>query len=917
MRFSPGHVFSSLASRLVGLTIVVGLLAGSLVGIVALQQTRSVMRDEILRRSLATADLASALTAEYFAQTEADARELAARPGVQHAMASSDFSQVNVDLERWLPEHPQVQGVAAFDVNGNAVAAARPDSLTRPVRADSDWLIYVSRTNQPVLGGPGIGQVRGTPRIPYAVPLDDGDGNFRAVLMVSISLDNLSNTLHQANVGENARISLIDVERNVVLASVDPSRLLQPSARSSAAAHLLAGERGALETQATDSEAQLAAFEPVRGGPWGIVIEQPSTDAFASLQDLSRTLLELVVVAVGLSVIAGVLMAVHISRPLRTLRAATNAMADGHLGLRTGIGRSDEIGQLARSFDHMATSLERQHRERLVAEAALHASEARYRDLVELSPVPIAVHADGRYVYANPAAARLLGVASPDGLVGLPVAQTLPPGERALLGGAAVPSDGLPVEQKLLRLDGQLIDTELVGLAIEYQGQPATQIVLRDVTDQKRVQAALAHQANHDGLTGLPNRVLLHSRLQEAIDIGESFGLCILDLDGFKEINDTLGHDAGDVLLREVARRLSRGMRPGDLVARLGGDEFALLLHNVEVSVAVRTAEQLGLQLAHGFEINGQRLDIRASVGIAMHPTHGQDPATLLRRADMAMYVAKRAHARCTVFAPELDRDSAERLTLLSDLRAAIDTDQLVLYYQPKQDLRRGLVTGAEALVRWQRPGKGLIAPDKFIPLAEQTGLIGPLTDWVMHAAVRQACIWQRRYPDMRVAINLSMRNLQDPTLADTIAGLLEQWPARLDVEITESALMADPERALATLSALSDLGVRIAIDDFGTGYSSLAYLKRLPVDVLKIDRSFVRDLQTFTNDRIIVRSTIDLAHNLGLRVVAEGVEDSIAAEVLRQFGCDEIQGYHLSRPVPASDFERWLASWSQAALVA
>jgi len=810
-----------------------------------------------------------------------------------------------------------VQGVAAFDVNGNVVAAARPESLSRPVRADSDWLIYVSRTNLPVLGGPGIGQVRGTPRIPYGVPLDDTDGKLRAVLLASISLDGLSATLQQANVGENARISLIDLERNMVLASIDHAQVLQPTARTSAIAHLLAGERGALETQADDNQAQLAAFEPVRGAPWGVIIEQPSTDAFASLQDLSRTLLELVVIAVALSVIAGVLMALHIARPLRTLRAATNAMADGRLGLRTGISRSDEIGQLARSFDHMATSLERQHRERVVAEAALHASEARYRDLVELSPVPIAVHADGRYVYANPAAARLLGVASPDGLVGLPVAQTLLPGEHAWLESAAHTGDGSPVEQKLLRLDGQVIDTEIVGLAIEYQGQPATQIVLRDVTDQRRVQAALAHQANHDALTSLPNRVMLHRRLQEAIEIGESFALCILDLDGFKEINDTLGHDAGDVLLREVARRLSRGIRPGDLVARLGGDEFALLLHTVEASVASRVAEQMSGQLAHGFEVNGQRLDVRASVGIAMHPSHGQDPATLLRRADMAMYVAKRTHARCVLFAPELDQDSAERLTLLSDLREAIETDQLVLYYQPKQDLRRGIVTGAEALVRWQRPGQGLIAPDKFIPLAEQTGLIGPLTEWVMRAAVRQAYLWQRRYPDMRVAVNLSMRNLQDPTLARTIAALLEQWPAQLDVEITESALMADPERALATLSALSDVGVRIAIDDFGTGYSSLAYLKRLPVDVLKIDRSFVRDLHTHTNDRIIVRSTIDLAHNLGLRVVAEGVEDSVAAEVLRQFGCDEIQGYHLSRPVPAGEFEQWLANWSRPALAA
>ena len=908
-----------LAWRLIGLIVLVGLLAGSLVGVVALEQTRAAMRNEILQRGLATADLASALTAEYFAETEADARELASRPGVQRAIASGDFAEINVDLQRWLAEHPHAQGVAVVDFRGKTLADgyAEHSSIGRTVPPDRDWLINVSRTNMPVLGGAGQGLVSGTPRIPYGVPLDDPQGNLREALLVSISLDALSVTFQQANVSENAEISLVDLDRNLVLANNDNASLLQPPPQTPAFAHLSAGERGTIEAPTTDDAPALAAFEPVRGGPWGILVEQPAAAAFASLQDLSHTLLELVAVAVALAVIAGVLLAVHITRPLRTLRAAANAMGEGELGLRTGITRSDEIGAVARSFDHMARSLESQHLERLEAEVALHASEARYRQLVELSPVPIAVHSAGRYVYANPAAARLLGATGPADIVGLPVKQTVPADEPASLLVRNFTLEIVPVEQKLLRLDGQVIDTEIVGLSIVYQGQAATQIVLRDVTDQKRVQAALAHQANHDALTGLPNRVLLHSRLQEAIQHVEAFALCILDLDGFKEINDTLGHDAGDVLLREVARRLSNGVRPGDLVARLGGDEFALLLQNVDAAIATRVAEQLSGLLAHGFELGGQRLDVRASIGIAVHPTDGQDPATLLRRADLAMYVAKRSHATSVVFAPEQDQDSTERLTLLSELREAIETDQLVLYYQPKQDLSRGLVTGAEALVRWQRPDRGIIPPDRFIPLAEQTGLIGPLTDWVLRAAVQQAHIWQREHPEMRVAVNLSMRNLQDPDLARKIAGLLQRWPAQLDVEITESALMADPERALATLLALSDVGLRIAIDDFGTGYSSLAYLKRLPVDVLKIDRSFVRDLHTNTNDQIIVRSTIDLAHNLGLRVVAEGVEDAIAADVLREFGCDEIQGYYLSRPVPPREFEGWLNGFSTTALAA
>jgi diguanylate cyclase (GGDEF)-like protein/PAS domain S-box-containing protein len=911
------RILWSLPARLVGLIILVGLLAGSLVGIAALDQTRSALRNEILQRSLAAADLAAALTGEYFAQTEADARELAARPGVQHALEEGNYDQLTVDLERWLPEHSHAQGVAAFDFNGNSVANGAPTSTKTTVRADTDWLIYVSRTNQPVLGTPGRGLVSKTPRIPYGIPLDDTHGQLHKVLLVSVSLDALSRTLEHANTAPGARISLVDLERNVILADVDNSRLLQPLPRAAAVAHLLAGERGTAEAPSSDGDNALSAYVPVQGGPWGIIIEQPASAAFASLQDLSRTLVELVVLAIALAVICGVLLAVHITRPLRTLRSVTNAMADGQLAMRTGIQRGDEIGQLARSFDHMATSLERQRHERQAAQAALHASEVRYRQLVELSPVPIAVHDGERYLYANPAAARLLGASDAEKIVGMPVTRTLPRGEHASIQLLSSESDGWPVEQKLVRLDGHVIDTEIVGLAVEYQGQPATQIVVRDVTDQKRVQAALAHQANHDALTGLPNRVLLNKRLLEAIEHGQPFALCILDLDGFKEINDTLGHDAGDLLLREIAGRLTRGIRPGDLVARLGGDEFALLLHSVEGSIATRVAEQLTGLLAHGFEVGGQRLDVRASVGIALQPTHGQDPATLLRRADMAMYVAKRSQMSCVVFAPELDEDSAERLTLLSELREAIETDQLVLYFQPKQDLSRGLVTGAEALVRWQRPDKGLIPPDRFVPLAEQTGLIGPLTDWVLREAVRQAYVWQRRQPDLRVAVNLSMRNLLDPNLADKVARLLEEWPAQLDVEITESALMADPERALATLSALSDVGLRIAIDDFGTGYSSLAYLKRLPVDVLKIDRSFVRDLRANTNDRIIVRSTIDLAHNLGLRVVAEGVEDAVAAEVLREFGCDEIQGFYLSQPVPAREFEHWLADWSHATAAA
>ncbi len=423
------------------------------------------------------------------------------------------------------------------------------------------------------------------------------------------------------------------------------------------------------------------------------------------------------------------------------------------------------------------------------------------------------------------------------------------------------------------------------------------------------------HQALHDALTDLPNRTLFHDRVGQALAVAKRehipVGVMIMDLDRFKEVNDTLGHASGDELLKQAGDRLREALRESDTVARLGGDEFGVLLPKVvDSAAAVSVARKLRKALEAPFTIHGLALQMEASVGIALYPEHGEDVHSLLQRADVAMYVAKEHPGGCEVYARERDEYSPDRLTMLTELRRGIDAGELVLHYQPKADLRTGAVVGVEALVRWSHPSRGLVGPDEFIPLAQKTGVIVPLTFFVLNEALRQCRTWQLEGLNLRVGVNLSARNLLDVNLPDTVGELLAKWevpPSHLELEITESTILADPIRAMHVLSRLSGMGVRLAIDDFGTGYSSLAYLKRLPVDELKIDKSFVQGMEADENDAVIVRSTIDLGRNLGLRVVAEGVETTEAWRQLAALGCDVAQGYYLSRPVPAAELVAWL----------
>jgi diguanylate cyclase (GGDEF)-like protein len=427
--------------------------------------------------------------------------------------------------------------------------------------------------------------------------------------------------------------------------------------------------------------------------------------------------------------------------------------------------------------------------------------------------------------------------------------------------------------------------------------------------------ARAVHDALHDALTGLPNRALLADRFDQALSAANradtTVGLLLIDLDRFKEINDTFGHHYGDELLTQIGPRLRAALRDSDTVARLGGDEFAVLLPDVaDLGAAPAVAAKLRQCLEAPFHVEGIDLDVEASIGVVLSGEHGEDATTLLQRADIAMYVAKAKNIGVFAYDRDVDGHSPARLALVGEFRRALERNELVLHYQPQVSASTGEVVGAEALVRWQHPARGLVFPDTFIPVAEHTGLIGPLTRYVLNTAVAQARIWADAGRPLPVSVNLSARNLLDDRLPDEVTTILAKHgvpAALLELEITETALMTEPIRARRLLQRLAEIGVRLSIDDFGAGYTSLGHLKNLPVNELKIDRSFVMTMTKEASDAMIVHSVVDLGHNLGLTIVAEGVETVEALALLSSFGCDVAQGYHIFRPAAIDAFDAWL----------
>ena len=514
---------------------------------------------------------------------------------------------------------------------------------------------------------------------------------------------------------------------------------------------------------------------------------------------------------------------------------------------------------------------------------------------------------------ANPAAGVILACRGSE-LVGRSITAVAPTLGTALDAYRADSSWEIWLE----RPDTSRVAVQGVLAALEWEHQTITTVTLRDVTTERTREAELRHLALHDALTGLPNRRAFADRMEQMLGArkpDQIVALMMLDLDGFKEVNDTLGHSTGDELMREIGKRLQHLASSERHLARIGGDEFALLWPVTDPNWIGELAQEVLLLIQEPIVIKGIPISLGTSIGVAMCPEHGSDAELLLKRADIAMYTAKRKRTSVEFYDPETDKSSPRRLEMLSALRAAVSGDELFLEYQPKVSMQSGAPVEVEALCRWLSPLFGRVSPGEFIPLAEASDLIKPLTEWTIHRTLTDCHRWRANGVDLRVAVNLSARHLQDarlPHWLETTLAATGTRPEWLELEITESAIMTDPERASRILHALHDLGVLLSIDDFGTGYSSLAYLRNLAVDRLKLDRSFIDGMKDGLKDQLIVESTINLAHGLELEVVAEGIETEAQYRLLRQFGCELGQGYWIAKPMPVDD----LVAWYRARLV-
>jgi diguanylate cyclase (GGDEF)-like protein/PAS domain S-box-containing protein len=550
------------------------------------------------------------------------------------------------------------------------------------------------------------------------------------------------------------------------------------------------------------------------------------------------------------------------------------------------------------------------------AEAAVRETEERLAKFMHASEEGIVFHKGGVVTDANPPLLALMGQTLAD-LVGRPAVDFVAPDMRARVVEVMRAGDEIRYDCAILHRDGTRIPVEFIVRTLHYQGEQLRMTIVRDIRDRLEAQARIHHMAHHDALTGLPNRMAFAERAQallaQAATAGQALALLFIDLDHFKRINDSLGHPVGDVLLQTVAERIVGTVREADVVARFGGDEFVLLLAGAPTEAAVlHVAGKLLAAIGEPLLVQGVSISVTPSIGVALFPQHGSMPAELVKHADTAMYRAKGGgRARCCIFEPAMAEAVMAELAMESRLAQAVRDDEFVLHYQPQVSLHDGALLGIEALLRWAHPERGLVQPNEFIPLAETRRLILPIGQWVLKEALGAVVRWHAQgLVRVPVAVNLSTQQFQAPGFVESIARALADAGARgsmLELELTERMLMDDLGAVQATLARLKALGVGIAVDDFGTGYSSLGHLRDLPLDRLKIDRSFVKDLPRSAGAAAIARAIVQMGRSLNLEVVAEGVEQPEQSAWLQAQGCDAQQGFAVSPPMPAAVFEDWL----------
>lgn len=820
--------------------------------------------------------------------------------------------------------HAQLAGyinIGVTNAHGRLLCAAKGGGQDF---SDRDWVREMVRAPRFVVGRYVIGKISGAPILPVAYPILDEVGDLERIVWVSLDAAWLEKSLKHNALAKGTTISVLD-QAGIVVARYPPdvAAIGKPYPLAWLVTAIKTGKtEGDGVARTSDGHSELVSFShlPSSGATGGIYVSA----SFSVQQLLAGVLGSFKANLLWLGLFTALtlggawyLAEYFVLRRVRDLEQTARRIARGDLGARPALAQGkSELSDLARAFDEMAGSLEQSFRQT--------------QRIMEVAPEAIILaDASGRIAMVNARTESMFGYTRQE-LIGQLVEVLVPIPMRSRHSAVRQAYASHPVVREMgsdtldltaRRKDGTVFPADISLGPIETEQGVWVVAAVRDMSERKRFEEEMLHQATHDALTGLPNRVLFQELLAHGLTQSmrqeKLLAVLFLDLDGFKNINDTLGHATGDELLKMVSQRIAGALRKEDVVARQGGDEFTILLQGIRVVQDIsQVAEKLLEVIAQPYVADDREMHVTASIGITVFPFDDNDVASLLRNADTAMYQAKEAGKNTFRFyTVEMNAALLERVRIEEGLRRALQEEELVLYYQPQIDLTQKRVVGVEALIRWRHPVEGLVSPGKFIPVAEETGLIEPIGEWVLRTACRQIMAWRKAgLGDIKVAVNLSARQFNNPGLLDTIRGILHETgvdacPGLLELELTESMVMQQVERHIDTLQRLRAMGICISIDDFGTGYSSLSYLKRFPIRTLKIDQSFVRDLTTDAEDAAIVSAIVMLAHSLKLRVIAEGVETAEQLEALRALGCDEIQGYHFSRPLPIEDLTTFLQS--------
>lgn len=796
-------------------------------------------------------------------------------------------------------------------------------------RLDMSEREYIRQTiarKTSVISEPILGRITKQPLVIITAPLLDEQGRLRGILAGVLNLykANILGDLREIKVGQSGYFVLTHPNRNVIM-HPDPARILKPDSNGYGRDFYSPAQASVDSTQErlVDQQLILLAHRQLRSTGWLMSAVYPAAEAFYPIERMSKRTLLITIVLTLLSTPLIWLVAQRFLRPLEHLTEQIRSLfANGRVlkeGRVTPQG-SEEIQELAKTFNEFMERNERAEHELLVHERRLS--------------LVLETASDGIWdwdvgsgeITGNQSLANIFGMTA-DGIFRTDLQRLdshllddereyIANGLRACLNGSA---EVYYAEHRLVQHAGRtiwvlnrgrVVERDAAGRAVRMIGS------FTDISRQKESEARIRQMAFFDSLTGLPNRARLAETVAAAMinarDADERLALLFVDLDQFKNINDSLGHFTGDLLLQAVGLRLAARIGDAGLLARQGGDEFVIVLYDADAKLAEKMAQQLLADAARPYAIEARQLNITASIGISFYPDDADNFETLLRHADIAMYRAKeRGRNTYCLFTSAMNEVACKRLELESAMREGLERQEFSMHYQPQVDLHSGHLIGMEALARWQHPRLGNIPPMTFIPIAEDSGLIAPLGDWVLREACRQARAWQDAgLPPFLIAVNISAVQFRQPQLPEVVAevlassGLAPEW---LELEITEGMVMEDIISATTMLERLKSMGVRLAIDDFGTGYSSLGYLKSFPIDKLKIDRSFVTDLVWNSQDQAIARAIIGLAHSLDLVAIAEGVETVAQLDVLKQQGCDEFQGYLSSRPLPAADIEAWM----------